>query len=814
MSVGIERALAARARLAMASPRRPRVSWGLGLVLAAAFTAAVLPALAAERWLEAAGMGAVVAGRPATVTVRIPELRGFVHAGHRLGGSGVVLARGDVADARSARAVAAVRAATPGGALPDLVEGVLVLVLAGLVSFHLRRSQRGRLVRVQAASLGVLALFAIGMKLALLVTAVSPLAIPVALFALVPALVLDRTTGLTMGVLAALVVSLLAPFDLGIAAILLVQVGVAGLVVGERPRSRVLATAIAGLAATGLTIAAYALVARVTTGALPAIGTALHSPWLAAALGPALAAVLAVPLAPLYARLVGEVTHGQLVELEHLSQPLLQQLAKQAPGTWQHSLMVANLAESAANAIGASGRLCRVGAYYHDLGKSLQPKYFVENLEPGESSPHESLPPEASCDAIFASVVAGIEAGRAAGLPERIIDFMHMHHGDGVLEPFWAKCRDQGNPQGHALEAFRYPGPPPQSRETAILAICDVVEAASRTLKAPDVGAIDALVHRIVDGKLHQGQLDESGLSPGDLRRISDSLRETIRHANHGRVEQALLQARQPSRPDASLATGDALAPTANIKPPTIVDHDADVGSLATAPAGLPPSTPPPRPDAELVGAESSASREPGAPDAPDDRGGPDEPDLAGEVIDLVPAARTARATAASIETAPLRTVSRSPISDAELGVHSAGARKRAATLAPAPRSLDSASRRRAPTVQPSPALRRPGPIAPEADVVGASPFDADLESSVTAPRMMAAVQVGDREATRRQSVDEIEVLHRRAQQQAQVSDSPTRRIAAPTAEVDPDDIESAIELAPPVRRASTIGVAKPKRPL
>jgi hypothetical protein len=122
-------------------------------------------------------------------------------------------------------------------------------------------------------------------------------------------------------------------------------------------------------------------------------------------------------------------------------------------------------------------------------------------------------------------------------VPERIIDFMHMHHGDGVLEYFWAKCQEQGNPRRLTIEDFRYPGVPPQSRETAILAICDAVEAASRTLKRPDERAIESLVQRIVYGKLHLGQLDESGLSMADLRRMSDSLREAIRAAHHDRIE-------------------------------------------------------------------------------------------------------------------------------------------------------------------------------------------------------------------------------------------------------------------------------------
>jgi putative nucleotidyltransferase with HDIG domain len=284
--------------------------------------------------------------------------------------------------------------------------------------------------------------------------------------------------------------------------------------------------------------------------------------------------------------------------------------------------MMANMAEIAANAIGANGRLVRVGAYYHDLGKSLQAKYFIENLEPGETSPHDRLAPETSCDAIFAHVTEGIVTARKAGLHERIIDFMHMHHGNGVLEYFWAKTREQANPRGLTVEHFRYPGVPPQSRETAILSICDAVEAAARTLKKPEPSAIDNLVQRIVYGKLHLGQLDESGLSMSDLRRVAESLRDTIRHANHGRIEYPWQKAQQsasaseapdkltqtgprldsldrPARPDAvaaptprksddAFAATDSLGATPNLKPRS----SEELATVTTAPVATRRSEP------------------------------------------------------------------------------------------------------------------------------------------------------------------------------------------------------------------------------
>ncbi len=537
----------ARSGLAKVIPRRPRVSWGLGIALALAFAVLVTPAITADRWLTSLGSGAVELGKPAPLTVRVPVFTGLMTEDQRIGGNGagVVIARGELATDADVDTADKVNAATPRGPLPYVAFFALVLVFGAIFTHHMRRSTLGRLLRVQAISLISVTLLAITAKVVLLGSAASILIVPVALLAMVPTMVLDRVVGLATGVLAALTLSLIGPFDLGIAILMLVQASTAGLVVAERPRHRWKAALSAGAVTTLLTVGTYVLLSYLTTGKLPPLTTGWSSPLIAAAIGPATAMLLAVPLIPLYQLLVGEITQGKLVELEDLSHPLLRQIAERSPGTWQHSLAMSNMAEIAANSIGANGRLVRVGAYFHDLGKSLHPKYFIENLEPGETSPHDRLPPETSCDAIFAHVTEGIVTARKAGLHERIVDFMHMHHGNGVLEYFWAKTREQGNPNGLTIDQFRYPGHPPQNRETAILAICDAVEAASRTLKKPDAKSIESLVQRIVYGKLHLGQLDESGLSMSDLRRVSDSLRETIRHANHGRIEYPWQKAEQ-----------------------------------------------------------------------------------------------------------------------------------------------------------------------------------------------------------------------------------------------------------------------------
>ncbi len=553
-----------RAALARVIPRRKRIGWLAVFGLSIGFAILVLPIATADRWFAAIGNAHVTAGERAPLTVRVPPFAGYeTRSGHIGGGGGVVIARGELASRDDAVNVAEVDDATPHGAEPYLAYLLLAGVFAGLFAHHTRRSNRGRLVRVQLVSLALVIVAAIAVKLLMLATAVSVLVVPVAVFALVPTLVLDRVVGLATGTLAALVMAMLVPFDVGVAIILLVQIATAGLVVAERPKHRVRAVLVAGAAATVLTGLTYPMLQYLTTGHVPTaeLHDPLRSAWVAAALGPAIATVVSILVLPIYQLLVGEITDGKLVELADLSNPLLKQIAERSPGTWQHSLMMANMAEIAANAIGANGRLVRVGAYYHDLGKSLQPKYFIENLEPGETSPHDKLPPEVSCEAIFKHVTEGIIAARRAGLHERIIDFMHMHHGNGVLEYFWAKCREQGNPGELTVEHFRYPGVPPQSRETAILAICDAVEAASRTIKKAEPSAIDNLVQRIVYGKLHLGQLDDSGLSMSDLRKISDSLRETIRHANHGRIEYPWQKAEQgaSATPEPLTSTGPRL---------------------------------------------------------------------------------------------------------------------------------------------------------------------------------------------------------------------------------------------------------------
>ncbi len=518
---------------------RPRVSWPLAVVMSLLFAAIATPLVMGDSLLESASSLAVTPGKPAPVTVRIPQFRGFEDGSASLRGGAVIVSRNTLVTDDTAALVSRVRAAHPSGLGVWIAYFAGLFLLSLLYTTNMRRSHAGRLVRTQAVTLLLLLGIAVAIKVALTLSALSVLVVPVAAIALVAALAVDASAGLATALVAAFLIGLLTPFDMGVLSVLMVQAVSTTLVLGRATRSKRSHIIMAGTMGGAAAAVAYFVFFYLSFGETPMheLGAPLTSAWVAALMGGVLSGFVAIPAKPIYQWLLGEITRNKLVELEDLSNPILQQIAENSPGTWQHSLAMANMAEVAANAIGANGRLVRVGAYYHDLGKSLQPTYFIENLQPGEKSPHDRLAPETSTDAIFAHVTEGVRLARKHGLPERVIDFMHMHHGDGVLEYFWGKCKEQGNPKQLTVEDFRYPGIPPQTRETAILAIVDAVEAASRTLRKPDEHAINTLVQRIVYGKLHLGQLDESGLSVADLRRISNSLIKTITHAFHGRIE-------------------------------------------------------------------------------------------------------------------------------------------------------------------------------------------------------------------------------------------------------------------------------------
>ncbi len=244
-------------------------------------------------------------------------------------------------------------------------------------------------------------------------------------------------------------------------------------------------------------------------------------------------------LLPFVEGLFGVFTDLSLLELSDVSHPLLQELVRRAPGTYNHSMNVGSLAESAAEAIGARGLLVRVGAYFHDIGKMLKPGYFAENQ--GEENRHEDLVPAMSTLIIVAHVKDGVDLARSHHLPRPIIDFIEQHHGTTLVEFFYQRASEQRRSDPDSSEvvesAFRYPGPKPRTKEAAVLMLADAVESASRTLVEPAPARLESLVEEITMQRLMDGQFDECGIDLTELRTARDTLAKSLIAVYHGRVK-------------------------------------------------------------------------------------------------------------------------------------------------------------------------------------------------------------------------------------------------------------------------------------
>jgi putative nucleotidyltransferase with HDIG domain len=239
----------------------------------------------------------------------------------------------------------------------------------------------------------------------------------------------------------------------------------------------------------------------------------------------------------LLGQLFDVITPLQLLELARPDHPLLQQLLLQAPGTYHHSLLVSNLAEQAAQAIGANALLTRVGAYYHDVGKSVRPYFFVENQVEGMNV-HDRLDPRTSAQIVLGHVTDGLALARKHRLPSRISAFIAEHHGDSVNSFFYHAAKKQaGDDQHVSVDDYRYLGPKPQSKETAIVMLADSCEAAARASQASDPEEIAPLVDRIVQAKIAQGDLDDCYLTLSDLAAVRGVFASMLQGIRHPRIE-------------------------------------------------------------------------------------------------------------------------------------------------------------------------------------------------------------------------------------------------------------------------------------
>lgn len=422
--------------------------------------------------------------------------------------------------------------------------GAVALAAAGYVGLFCRRVARnpGRMAGIaglMAGTLGV-ACFASATNPAIItLSAVAP----TVFVAVLLVIAYDQRVALALSALHGVLGCVALDQPIGIYALMITGVGVAVWQLREiRDRRTLVRMGVyAGLALAGGTVL-IALIDRPIT--LPAVRqAALDAAW--AGGGGLLVGVVSLAMLPTIERWFDITTGMTLIELRDPKQPLLRQLQQRAPGTYNHSLNVASIAESAADAIGADALLTYVGALYHDIGKMNKPEYFVEN-QTGGPNKHDKLSPAMSLLVIVGHVKDGMAMAQEYGLPRSLQHFIEAHHGTTLVEFFYSRARKQAEESARAggqgdaelpeeIE-YRYPGPKPRVREVAIVMLADAVESATRTMAEPTPSRIDALVRALANKRLLDGQFDECDLTLRQLTTICESISKSVASIYHGRV--------------------------------------------------------------------------------------------------------------------------------------------------------------------------------------------------------------------------------------------------------------------------------------
>jgi cyclic-di-AMP phosphodiesterase PgpH len=426
-------------------------------------------------------------------------------------------------------------------------KGLLSALLALIFGLYLARSQPeiGANARATLVVVGLVAITALAARFMMPLGAAWALAFPLAATALLLAALYGSGVALVASALLSLLTTYLGDVQLGVALAQLLSCAAGVFVIGRGERS--LTFIAAGLTVSlvnGLTQLALYLAATEAPTSAQLISLSVFS-----ALNGALAAILALGLYNPVAHLAGIVTPIRLMELAHPAQPLLRKLIREAPGTYYHSIAVGNLAESAAEAIGADALLLRVASYYHDIGKTVRPYFFTDNQSDRENV-HDDLDPHTSAGIIADHVREGVKLARAAGLPHQIIDFIPAHHGTSVIRHFYQRALQQQD--AVELQDYSYPGPRPHTREQAIMMLADSVEATVRSKvqngkvisareerSASNNGAqtIEELVTSIIDERVRSGQLDECPLTIKDIAAIRQAFVTTLQGIYHPRVD-------------------------------------------------------------------------------------------------------------------------------------------------------------------------------------------------------------------------------------------------------------------------------------
>jgi cyclic-di-AMP phosphodiesterase PgpH len=458
-----------------------------------------------------------------------PVVRSFV-AGQ------TIVRRGELLDPVDIEALVQFGYASPQIGWQDYAAAIaLVALMGGFLLLYLRSTPNAmeRLRELILISL-LLLLFLFTARLTVYGHVVLPYVFPLAGFSLL----VSALFGMKVAMIASLPLAVMIAYgmpnalDLSLYYILGSLFGI--LALGRARRMSVFFWAGAAVALAGwLVILAYRLVVPTMdwVGVLTLFGASL--------LNGIASAVLAILLQIVLAFFLGTITPMQLMDLTRPDQPLLQIILQQAPGTYQHSLQVANLAEQAAEKIGADGLLTRVGSLYHDAGKAMNPIFFIENQLPGFTNPHEELEPADSARIIISHVTDGVKLARSQRLPRRINDFILEHHGTTMTRYQYAMAvaAAGGNESRVDSHVFRYPGPRPQSRETAILMLADACEARVRAERPQDEDAMFAVIKQTIQQRVAEGELNDTELTLTDLDKIASSFTTTLRGFYHPRIQ-------------------------------------------------------------------------------------------------------------------------------------------------------------------------------------------------------------------------------------------------------------------------------------
>lgn len=413
--------------------------------------------------------------------------------------------------------------------LPALARVVLVLALLGvlyILLYHYRRE-------VYNSNPKLLAIFLVfGLQLFLISFVdrwdVSTYLYPVAVLPIVITILFDLEIGVICTMILALLLGMMHRFDFTLT-IMTMTVGVTACLTSRRVRRRTHFFRIALAVATAY-VAFIFLVENLKFVPSEEILTEIGY----GAINGLVSTLITIGILPLFESLFGITTDITLLELSDMNHPLLKRLAIEAPGTYQHSMVVGNLCEKAAESIGGNALLARVGAYYHDIGKIEIPEYFVEN-QLSVKSRHEDLSATMSSLILSSHVKRGRQLGEEHDIPDDVLNFIEEHHGTMLMSYFYNKAMEQGvDPE--TADKLRYPGPKPQRRETAIAMLADAVEAASRTLDDPKPARINALIQRIINDRFQSGELDECPVTLRDLAKIKSAFAQMLMAAFHHRV--------------------------------------------------------------------------------------------------------------------------------------------------------------------------------------------------------------------------------------------------------------------------------------